>query len=402
MPDTPMTLRWSDADKAFADEVAAFLDAELDPATRDAVQRMTSVYAPPPLALAWQRKLHARGWAAPAWPAVFGGTDWTPTQRYIFTRMMAEADAPPLSPMGLGMCGPVLIGHGTPEQQARFLPPMLSGDDFWCQGYSEPNSGSDLASLRMKAERDGDDFIVTGAKIWTTHAQFADWIFALVRTSSLPRPQQGITFILIDMASPGVTVRPIVSLSGEHVQNEVIFDAVRVPAANVVGRIDDGWTVAKYLMEFERGGALYAPSILARLKRLRRHAPPGSSPRLAAIAAEIDALDALELTTMARLSHGQPPGPMASALKVLGTELSQRLSEIELEAAGHAAAVFQPHVTTPGGPVPGYSPPDQAEGVGPGWAAHAMPKYLNDRAGSIYAGTNEIQRGILWQAISRN
>jgi alkylation response protein AidB-like acyl-CoA dehydrogenase len=395
------SLHWSDADKAFADDVAAFLDSELDTPTREAVQRMTSVYAPPPLALAWQRKLHARGWAAPAWPSAFGGTDWSKTQRYIFTRMMAEADAPPLSPMGLGMCGPVLIGHGTPEQQARFLPPMLAGDEFWCQGYSEPNSGSDLASLRMMATPDGADFIVTGAKIWTTHAQFADWIFALVRTSSLPRPQQGITFLLIDMACVGVSVRPIVSLSGEHVQNEVIFDSVRVPAANVVGRIDDGWTVAKYLMEFERGGALYAPSILARLKRLRHHAPPGAGPRLASIAAEIEALDALELASMARLSHGAPPGPMASALKVLGTELSQRLSELELEAAGSSAAVFQPHVTTPGGPVPGYVVPDQAEGVGPAWAAHAMPKYLNDRAGSIYAGTNEIQRGILWQAISR-
>lgn len=395
-----MKFAWSAQDIQFRDEVRRFLDDNLDAHTRAATACMTSVYAPPPLSLAWQKKLHARGWAAPAWPIAHGGTDWSATQRYIFTRELTEAGAPPLSPMGLGMCGPVLIGHGTPAQQARFLPPMLAGNELWCQGYSETEAGSDLAALRMKAERAGESLIITGRKLWTTHANYADWIFALVRTAALEKPQLGITFLLIDMTSPGVSVRPIISLSGEHVQNEVTFDAVRVPLENVVGQIDHGWTVAKYLMEFERGGALYAPSIAARAKTLRRHAAPAMRPRLASIQADIDTMDALELTFMARLSHGAAPGPMASALKVLGTELSQRLTELELEAAGPEAAVFQPHMVTPGGPVPGYVPPSQNHGIGPATAAYAMPKYLNDRAGSIYAGTNEIQRGILWKAIA--
>jgi alkylation response protein AidB-like acyl-CoA dehydrogenase len=395
-----MNIAWSAEDAQFRDEVRAFLAENLDGETRAATALMTSVYAPPPLSLAWQKKLHARGWAAPAWPKAHGGTDWTATQRYIFTREMAEGGAPPLSPMGLGMCGPVLIGHGTPAQQARFLPPMLAGDELWCQGYSETEAGSDLASLRMKAEADGDALIVTGRKLWTTHANYADWIFALVRTSTLEKPQLGITFLLIDMASPGVSVRPIISLSGEHVQNEVTFDEVRVPLENVVGAVDQGWTVAKYLMEFERGGSLYAPSIAARLKTLRRHASASMRPRLAAIAADIATMDALELVCMARLSQGDAPGMMASALKVLGTELSQHLTELELEAAGIEAAVFQPHMATPGGPVPGFVAPSQGQGVGPATAAYAMPKYLNDRAGSIYAGTNEIQRGILWKSLA--
>jgi len=401
-----MQLEWSPADLAFRADVQAFLDAELTPELRRAAAAMTSVYAPPDVALAWQKKLHARGWVAPSWPQEWGGCDWGVAQRYIFARACAEAGAPPLSPMGLGMCGPVLLHYGTDAQKQRYLPPMLAGDEFWCQGYSEPNSGSDLASLQMKAERDGDDFICTGAKIWTTHAHYADWIFCLVRTSRLEKPQLGITFLLIDMRSPGVTVRPIVSLSGEHVQNEVRFDAVRVPVANVVGRIDDGWTVAKYLMEFERGGHAYAPGLMQRLGALKSHLAasgqsPGMNGRVASIAAEIAALDAVELQFNASLSGGSAPGPMASAMKVLGTELSQRLTELELEAAGPHAAAFQPHLALAGGPVPGFTPPADGAGVGGHYEAKAALKYFNDRAGSIYAGTNEIQRGILWQWLGR-
>ncbi|WP_164157778.1 acyl-CoA dehydrogenase family protein [Sandarakinorhabdus rubra] len=399
-----MQLAWSADDLAFRDEVRAFLARELTPDLKQAAAGMTSVYAPPHIAIAWQKKLHARGWVAPSWPIEWGGCDWSVARRYIFARETTEAGAPPLSPMGLGMCGPVLLHYGTEEQKRRFLPPMLAGDEFWCQGYSEPNSGSDLASLQMKAERDGDHFICTGRKIWTTHAHYADWIFCLVRTSRLEKPQLGITFLLIDMKSPGVSVRPIISLSGEHVQNEVIFDEVRVPVANVVGRIDDGWTVAKYLMEFERGGHAYAPSLVKRVDSLvvhlaeTRQAMPG---RIAALRAEIEALDALELQFNAGLSNGAAPGPMASALKILGTELSQRLTELEVEAALPWVAAHQPHLTLPGGDVPGFTAPADGLGVGPAWAAKAFPKYLNDRAGSIYAGTNEIQRGILWQYLAR-
>ena len=402
-----MNLDWTPANLAFRDEVRAFLDAELSAEMRMATAKMTSVYAPVALSLAWQAKLHARGWAAPAWPQEYGGTGWSQIQRYLFTRELTEAGAPPLSPMGIGMCGPVLIGHGTPEQKAHWLPRMLNGDDLWCQGYSETESGSDLASLRMKAVRDGDHFVCTGHKLWTTHGHEANMIFCLVRTSVLAKPQQGITFLLIDMTAPGVSVRPILSLSGEHVQNHLTFDEVRVPAANVVGAVDDGWTVAKYLMEFERGGSLYSPSLRVRMARLRawlaEHglALPGLTRRLTELASDIEAMDATELQFMSRLSVGGTPGAMASLLKVLGTELSQRLTELELEAAGPYSAPWQPHLTVPGGDVPGFAPPGDNAGVGSSFTAKAMPKYLNDRAGSIYAGTNEIQRGILWQNLER-
>ena len=402
-----MNLNWTPADLAFRDEVRAFLDAELSAEMRAATARMTSVYAPVELSLAWQAKLHARGWAAPAWPREYGGTGWSQVQRYLFSRELTEAGAPPLSPMGIGMCGPVLIGHGTAQQKAHWLPRMLAGEDLWCQGYSETESGSDLASLRMKAVRDGDHFVCTGHKLWTTHGHKANMIFALVRTAVLDKPQQGITFLLMDMTAPGVSVRPILSLSGEHVQNHLTFDAVRVPLANVVGAIDDGWTVAKYLMEFERGGSLYSPNLRVRVARLRAYLAeqgvtlPGLGRRLAELTSDIEAMDATELQFMARLSLGGTPGAMASLLKVLGTELSQRLTELELEAAGPYAAAWQPHLTVPGGEVPGFAPPGDNSGVGNSYTAKAMPKYLNDRAGSIYAGTNEIQRGILWQNIER-
>ena len=402
-----MNLDWTPANLAFRDEVRAFLDAELSAEMRMATAKMTSVYAPVALSLAWQAKLHARGWAAPAWPQEYGGTGWSQIQRYLFTRELTEAGAPPLSPMGIGMCGPVLIGHGTPEQKAHWLPRMLNGDDLWCQGYSETESGSDLASLRMKAVRDGDHFVCTGHKLWTTHGHEANMIFCLVRTSVLAKPQQGITFLLIDMTAPGVSVRPILSLSGEHVQNHLTFDEVRVPAANVVGAVDDGWTVAKYLMEFERGGSLYSPSLRVRMARLRAWlaeqglALPGLTRRLTELASDIEAMDATELQFMSRLSVGGTPGAMASLLKVLGTELSQRLTELELEAAGPYSAPWQPHLTVPGGDVPGFTAPGDNSGVGSSFTAKAMPKYLNDRAGSIYAGTNEIQRGILWQNLER-
>ena len=400
-----MDLSWSAADLAFRDEVRAFLDAELTPDLRDAAARMTSVYAPPEIALEWQRRLHARGWVVPAWPVEHGGCGWSLVQRYIFAREEAAAGAPPLSPMGLGMCGPVLLGYGTPAQKAHWLPRMLAGEDFWCQGYSETESGSDLASLRMKAERDGDDLVCTGHKIWTTHGHAANMIFILVRTATLDRPQQGITFLLMDMTSPGVTVRPIVSLSGEHIQNLITFDSVRVPVSNVVGAIDDGWRVAKYLMEFERGGSQYAPHLQSRLRRLAAHIGTLSEgartlrTRMARIAADVEAMDALELQLMSRLSGGGSPGTMASVVKVLGTELSQRLTEVELDAAGAYAAAWQPQLTVPGGPTPGFK--GGAAATGDDYAAKAMPKYLNDRAGSIYAGSNEIQRNIVWGSFGR-
>lgn len=407
-----MDLSWSDADRRFRDEVQAFLDEELTPDLRHVGKTLTSVYVERDVGLAWQAILYCKGWVAPAWPKAYGGCGWSITQRYIFASELAKAHAPPLSPMGLGMCGPVLIGHGTPEQKAHFLPRMLKGEDFWCQGYSEPESGSDLASLQMSAVEDGDDFVCTGHKLWTTHAGVANWIFCLVRTSKEAIPQRGITFLLIDMKTPGVEVQPIISLSGEHIQNHVFFDEVRVPRANVVGRIGEGWSVAKYLMQFERGGGVNSPGLMVRLRRIAAmiEAETAARPDLAEEAAalrrqaadaavQIEALEGMELRLLSRLSAGDAPGAESSLQKTVGTELSQRLTEIALEAAGLFAQVYQPHTVSPGGPIPGYRPPNDPSGLGPDYSRTVAAKYLNDRAGSIYAGSNEIQRNIMAKAI---
>ena len=399
-----MEMRWSDADLRFRDEVRSFLDAELTPELRRIGRGLTSVYAKPDVTLPWQKILHARGWAVPAWPVEYGGCGWSASQRYIFASELANAGAPPLSPMGIGMCAPVLFGHGTRAQKDFYLPRMLTGEHFWCQGYSEPGSGSDLASLQMSARDEGDHFVCNGHKLWTTHANYANWIFCLVRTSQEKIPQQGVTFLLIDMTTPGVEVAPIISLSGEHIQNDVFFTDVRVPKANVVGKIGEGWTVAKYLMLFERGGGVSAPGLKVRLARIARMAKAegldaGFAARAAQAGVEIAALEAVELRVMASLSQGQAPGAESSMLKTVATELSQRLTELAVEAAGPYAQPYQPHAVSPGGPTPGFTPPGDGGAVGPDYSWMVTSKYLNDRAGSIYAGTNEIQRNIMAKAI---
>lgn len=396
-----MDLTWSAEDFRFRDEVRAFLDENLTPDLKDAVARMTSVYAPPHISRIWLERLNARGWAAPNWPVEYGGCGWSITQRFIFARELAAAGAPPLSPMGIGMCAPAIIGFGSPEQKAFYLPRMLTGEDFWCQGYSEPNSGSDLASLQMRAVEDGDELVCTGAKIWTTHAQYANRIFCLVRTASEGRPQLGISFALIDMNQPGVKVQPIVMLSGEHIQNVVFFDEVRVPKLDVLGGIGQGWAVAKYLLEFERGAGVATPGLRARLDRIEAvaHAEGAADAaflaKLAAARIQIDAFEGVELRHLARLVEGHSPGPNASMMKIVATELSQRLTELALEAAAHYPAAWQAHATCPGGPTPFYPEPAEQGHVGPLYATTIVPKYLNDRAGSIYGGSNEIQRNIM-------
>lgn len=399
-----MNLAFTREEEAFREEVRDFLDKYLSDDLRAYAKRMTSVYSTKAIGMEWQAILVKQGWACPSWPVEYGGTDWTPAQRYIFDVEMARAGAPPLSPMGIGMCGPALIGHGSKEQKDHYLPRILSGEDFWCQGYSEPHAGSDLAALTMSAVEDGDDFLCNGTKIWTTHAHEANKMFCLVRTDASGKPQQGITFLLIDMTSPGVAVDPILMLSGEHIQNAVFFTDVRVPKANVVGKVNEGWTVAKYLLEFERGGSAYGPRLLARLRAIRQTAAEESAldtvfaAKLSRAEADILALEAAELQQMALLAGGGTPGLKASMMKIRGTELSQHLTELALELAGVWAAPFQPQHTSPGGPVPAQEslglstncPP-----VGPESALTVPAKYLNDRAGSIYAGSNEIQRGIL-------
>lgn len=397
-------MRLSAKDEAFREEVRAFFAAELTPELRRAGKLMTSVYADHASQMAWQEKLHARGWAAPAWPVEHGGCDWSVVQHHIFASERVGAGAPPVSPMGIKMCGPAIIGFGTDEQKAFFLPRMLNGEHFWCQGYSEPGAGSDLAALQMKAVRDGDDLVCTGTKIWTTHANVANWIFCLVRTTRTDRKQQGITFLLIDMTSPGIEVRPIIMASGEHIQNQIFFDNVRVPVANVLGEIDKGWTVAKYLLEFERGGSAYAPEIEVALDELAQQIaaqPAGSARsllegRIAEARIRCDILGRLESDILSRLSVGAPTGADASMMKILGTELNQRVTELALEAAGPLARAFQPGVAMPGGPIPGHAFDDYCSGEV--WQAIAPLHYLNERASSIYAGTNEIQRGILAKA----
>ena len=396
-----MRLGWSESENRFRSEIRSFLDANLPEDLRQPARSLTSVYAPPQLSLAWQRILFAQGWVAPAWPAVYGGCGWSARQRYLFATELAEADAPPLSPMGLGMLGPLLIASGSEAQRARFLPRILSGEDFWCQGYSEPNSGSDLASLQMQARDAGDNLICDGQKIWTTHAQFANWIFCLVRTASDGVAQHGITFLLIDMKSVGVEVRPISSLTAEQVQNEVFFREVVVPKTNVVGEIGAGWTVAKKLMEFERGGRVAAPFLRRRIARLLAHASRDAflSRKLAEASVRVDCLEALELRTMARLEQGGKFGIDASVLKILATELSQHVTEIALELAGDEAAAYQPAAVCAGGPTIGVVPAAETGFVGAAWTWPVASRYFNDRAASIYGGTNEIQRNIIAKAL---
>ncbi|AYA24760.1 Acyl-CoA dehydrogenase [Rhodococcus rhodochrous J3] len=406
-----MELAWSEADAAFRDEVRSFLEEKLTPELRRAGRLATSVYSDHEASMEWQRILHERGWAAPAWPVEYGGCDWTQTQHYIFSRESILAGAPNLSPMGIRMVAHAIVAYGTEEQKSYFLPRILTGEVFFCQGYSEPEAGSDLASLTMAAVDDGDDLIVTGSKIWTTHATEANWMFALVRTSKTGRKQQGITFLLIDMTSPGIEIRPLVMTSGEEVQNQVFFDGVRVPKKNVLGKIDDGWTVAKYLLVFERGGAAAAPALQVMAERIAEAAAeqpgpsggrliddPAFSAKLAEARIRTEVLEILEYRTLAALSAGRNPGPASSMLKILGTELSQTITQLTLEAAGPRGRVYQPHITAPGGPVADYVPPADGYVSGEEWQAVAPLRYFNDRAGSIYAGSNEIQRNILAKA----
>lgn len=398
-----MSAGLSPEDAAFRDEVRAFLDQALTPKLRRAGTLMTSVYCDHEAQLEWQALLYKRGWAAPSWPVEYGGCGWSAVQRYIFARERLLAGAP-TSPLGINMVGPAIMAFGDPAQKTFFLPRMLSGEHLWCQGYSEPQAGSDLAALAMKAERDGDHLVCTGTKIWTTHANVANWMFCLVRTDASGRKQQGITFLLIDMTSPGVTVRPIVMSSGEAVQNQVFFDEVRVPIENVVGGLGQGWTVAKYLLEYERGGSAYAPELQVKLAALRRDAAEAlaANPLLAARVAEteveVEVLDALEAEILSALSADKAIGTDASMMKILGTELQQRVTELALEAAGPLARAWQPGVAVPGGPVIGHPLPQDDHASGEVWQAIAPLRYLNERAGTIYAGANEIQRGILAKA----
>jgi alkylation response protein AidB-like acyl-CoA dehydrogenase len=393
-----MNLDLAPADLAFRDEVQAFLEASLTPELRLAARRATSVFMDKAYSLAWQRILHARGWAAPSWPIEYGGPGWSDGQRHIFAAECARAGAPGLAPMGLRMVGPVIMRYGTAEQKKFYLPRILSGEDYWCQGYSEPGAGSDLAALQLSAATDRGDYVLSGSKIWTTHAHHANRMFCLVRTRKDGKPQAGITFLLLDMATPGVSVRPIITLAGDHEVNQVFFDQARVPIANRLGEENVGWTVAKYLLQFERGGG-GAPGLRVALERLVTMAAaeagatgarvldePQFRARMAAAAVTLDAIEMTELRMLAALAVGEPPGPLSSMMKTQTTELMQRLDELALEGLGAYAAVDQPAARAPDANI---------EIVGPEHGLVTAARYLNDRAASIYGGSNEIQRDIM-------
>ena len=387
-----MNIQFNAAHEAFRDEVRRFLDGALTNELREGARFCAGLFQDYTTSIRWHRTLHRQGWVAPSWPREWGGTGWDLIQRYVWSAESTLAGAPGLAPMGLGMCGPVIIGHGSDEQKRAYLPRILSGADYWCQGYSEPGAGSDLASLALRADDDGDAYVLNGSKIWTTHAQHANRMFCLVRTRFDGKPQQGITFLLLDMDSPGIGVEPIVFVSGEHEVNQVFFDDVRVPKRNRVGRENDGWTVAKHLLEFERGGA-GATRMQAGLRRLRHLAAITGVAADAAFQRKLDAAEVAaaavqytEFRIMANLSQGRSPGPESSILKNLGADLSQRLSELAVEAIGYHGAVHQPAARMPGTAVTPIGPP---EGL------VTMASYLNYRASSIAGGTNEVQKNIV-------
>ena len=339
-----MDMEFNAQDLAFRDEVRAFI-AENHPdmsAKKDAGEEMSKEDF-----LSWHRILHAKGWVAPAWPVEYGGTGWTPTQKYIWSEETARAECIRLMPFGLSMVGPVIYTFGTPEQKAQFLPRILSGEDWWCQGYSEPGAGSDLASLRTTAVRDGDDYIVNGQKTWTTMAQHADWGFFLVRTDKDVKAQEGISFLLIDMKSPGITVRPIITLGGEHEVNEVWLENVRVPVSNRVYEENKGWTCAKFLLAHERTGIAGVASSkrgIERIKDIAKSEQDGDKSlignaffkrKIAELQTDLTALEFTELRSLAGEAAGKGPGPESSLLKIKGSEIQQRITELALEAVGH-------------------------------------------------------------------
>jgi len=346
----------------------------------------------------WQQALAEKGWAATNWPVEHGGAGFTPTQNYLFDLELARAGAPNVLPFGINMVAPVIMKFGTEEQKQRFLPDILASRVWWCQGYSEPGSGSDLASLSTRAIDAGDHYLVNGVKTWTTLAQHADWIFCLVRTSKEERKQLGISFLLIDMHSPGVNVRPIITIDqpSEGLQeiNTVYFENVKVPKENLIGEAGQGWTCAKYLLEFERG-TVYSPRLKASLEQLKEimageALPPDETEafrnKVAATEIEVLALEFTELRILGALAAGQNVGPESSLLKARGTELQQQVSELWVEYSGYYAL-----------PMDGSTPfeGDNFQPVGPGWSNGVTQSYFNLRKVSIYAGSNEIQRNIM-------
>lgn len=348
----------------------------------------------------WQKILYEQGWAAVNWPVEYGGTGWSAIQKYIFANEIAEANAPDMVPFGVKMVAPVIYTFGNEAQKKRFLPDILKSSVWWCQGYSEPGAGSDLASLKTRAERRGDHYLVNGTKTWTTLGHYADWIFCLVRTSSdVARRQEGISFLLIDMSTPGVTVKPIITIEGDREVNEVHLENVEVPLDNLVGEEGKGWTYGKVLLQHERTNIAGVARSKYRLRRLREQTSQpvhGAAPligdrnfarKLAVLDIELRALEYTELRTLAAVAVGKAPGPESSILKVKGTEIQQELDALFMEAAGYYALPYVPEQYVADFPVD--------DRIGFGSETKSSLRYFNNRKASIYGGSNEIQKNII-------
>ncbi|GMN02372.1 acyl-CoA dehydrogenase family protein [Erythrobacter sp. MTPC3] len=399
-----MDMTFDADDLAFREEVRTFLAEKLPDRLKDGARRTPGVFVEPDIGMEWHRILFEQGWIAPHWPVEDGGTGWTPTQKFIFEKECALAGAPSLAILGLRLVGPVICAFGTDEQKARFLPRILSGEDYWCQGYSEPGSGSDLASLKTSARLENGEYIVNGSKIWTTHAHHANWIFALVRTDATVKKQAGITFLLLPMDQDGVEVTPIHSMSGDHEVNAVFFTDAKTSAENRIGEEGAGWSIAKFLLENERGGSCYAPRLLQsidRLETLSKTQPSGVNgaiahdprfrDRLARARLEAEALEVTELRILAELAKGRAPGPQTSLVKLLGSNIGQEIDTLRIELLGTDALQLPMERPLYGNEAP--------EPVGSELAQTAMGKYLNNRAATIFGGSDEVQKNIIAKTV---
>ncbi|AQQ68120.1 acyl-CoA dehydrogenase [Microbulbifer agarilyticus] len=388
-----MDLSFSQEELVFQQEVRAFLQENLPAHIVEATRNGSGVFVDKDIALEWQGILAEKGWAVPQWPVEHGGTGWTATQKYLFSKECYHAGAPMLIPLGLLMLAPVIMAFGSEAQKAEYLPKMLNGEHYWCQGYSEPGAGSDLASLKLKAEADGDDYLLNGSKIWTTHAHLADHIFCLVRTDSQCKPQHGISFLLVDMRTPGITVDPIITMAGDHEVNQVFFDNVRVPQSNRIGEENKGWTYAKYLLEFERGGGFSGDRIRHELNQLKgliadvQKSTPGFDRsgsigrKVARIDIDLKALEIIELRILSSLSSGGTPGPESSVMKLTYTRIEQAVNELAVEVIGYQGIAMDPV--------------EDGSDERPDYISSIVPRYLNNRAASIFGGSQEVQRNIV-------
>ena len=398
-----MDLSFTPEELAFRDEVRSFVRENLPASIREKLS--AGRHPSKDDIVAWTRILHKKGWSVPHWPVEWGGTGWSAVQLSIFNDEIQAGNAPESLAFGTSMVGPVIYTFGSRAQKERFLPHIADLTEWWCQGFSEPGAGSDLAGLRTTAKREGEEWVINGQKTWTTLAQYADWIFVLARTDASVKKQEGISFFLVDMKIPGITVRPIQTIDGGHEVNEVFFDNVRIPADAIVGQENKGWDYAKYLLSNERNGIARVGVSKARLAKIRRLAeipaygdePKIADPvfrmKLAAVEVELKALEMTQMRVIAAAQKAEKgkPNPMSSVLKIKGSELQQATTELLMDVVGPYALPFEPEREDG---TRWNEPP-----VGPDWAATIAPTYFNTRKVSIYGGSNEIQRGIIAKAI---